>query len=595
MSTAKSEEKQTELNAWGPIDQQIQSLNAKLFSGLSPVSLALAQLDWALNLIQTPSKQFKLQQSAWNNFSRFIWESLTPPTDSKTEGHSSSKNDPRFSDPAWSNFPWNGMVKAQHLGEQWWKDATQVRGMRQHSVDQMHFYADKWLDMVSPSNWLMTNPQAIQTAIHTQGKSLLKGTDQAVQDWLKAHAKQSIAQTTPHMKPGDGLAMTPGEIVARSHLCELIQYKPSTVKVHAEPVLMVPSCIMKYYILDLSATNSMVKWLVSQGHTVYMVSWRNPDDDDALLTMDDYIEEGVLASIEHVFQAHQEKIHLMGYCLGGTFAAMAAAAIANKSLDLKPSNKTKTDTTNPLASLTLLAAETDFTEPGEMGVLIDEAQVRMLEDMMASQGFLSGQQMAGSFQFLHSRELVWSNRSKRWLMGEEDTPNDLMTWNTDVTRLPAVMHSQYLRQCFLNNDLANGHFKFDGQTLLLRNIDVPCYAVGTVKDHVSPWRSVYKIHELVSGPVTFVLTNGGHNAGIISEPGHQGRHFQARTTLSNQPRLTADDWLEHANENEGSWWTHWSSWLIEHGSKRHVTARQPIHSTQWGSAPGQYVKVCYAD
>jgi polyhydroxyalkanoate synthase len=230
-----------------------------------------------------------------------------------------------------------------------------------------------------------------------------------------------------------------------------------------------------------------------------------------------------------------------------------------------------------------------------MGVLIDEAQVRMLEDMMASQGFLSGQQMAGSFQFLHSRELVWSNRSKRWLLGEEDKPNDLMTWNTDVTRLPAVMHSQYLRQCFLNNDLANGHFKLDGQTLLLRNIGIPTYVVGTVKDHVSPWRSVYKIHQLVSGPVTFVLTNGGHNAGIISEPGHHGRHFQALTTNPNQPRLTADDWVLEADQHEGSWWTHWSSWLIEHGSKRQVAARQPVHSAKLGVAPGQYVNVCYAD
>jgi polyhydroxyalkanoate synthase len=220
---------------------------------------------------------------------------------------------------------------------------------------------------------------------------------------------------------------------------------------------------MKYYILDLSPHNSMVRWLVSQGHTVYILSWRNPDDNDALLTLDDYVREGVLSSFEHVHQAHQEHVHLMGYCLGGTFAAMAAAALANQT-HRRATDQPASQRHNGLASLTLLAAETDFTEPGEMGVLIDEAQVRMLEDMMASQGYLSGQQMAGSFQFLHSRELVWSNRTKRWLLGEEEVPNDLMIWNADVTRLPAVMHSQYLRQCFLHNDLANGHFELDGQT-----------------------------------------------------------------------------------------------------------------------------------
>ena len=203
--------------------------------------------------------------------------------------------------------------------------------------------------------------------------------------------------------------------------------------------------------------------------------------------------------------------------------------------------------------------------------------------------------MAGSFQFLHSRELVWSNRAKRWLLGEQEIPNDLMVWNTDVTRLPAVMHSQYLRQCFLNNDLATGNFKIDGHPISLGNIQVPIFVVGTTKDHVSPWRSVYKIHSLVSGPVTFILTNGGHNAGIISEPGHHARHFQSLTTMNQESRWTADEWLEQASVNEGSWWVNWSNWMIEQGSDRQLVARQPKHIPQLGKAPGHYVKVCYAD
>ena len=569
---------------WQFLDQHIQTLNAKLFSGLSPTSLAMAQMDWILNLMQTPSAQIQLQADVAKNWGDWVLNSLQL----KTEEESSTSNnkDTRFAHPAWHKQPWASLVQAQHLNEKWWHQAMQLRGMRPHSKEQMGFYASKWLDMVSPSNWLSTNPEAMEKAMNTGGFSLTRGARHALDDWWQEHGSQTITPPETSHQPGQGLAVTAGEVVARSHLCELIQYAPVTPKVHAEPVLIIPSCIMKYYILDLSPHNSMVKWLVSQGHRVYMVSWRNPDENDALLTMDDYVREGVLASLEHVKHAHQENVHLMGYCLGGTFAAIAAAHLEGQARGQR---------TNGLASLTLLAAETDFSEPGEMGVLIDEAQVRMLEGMMAAQGFLSGKQMAGSFQFLHSRDLVWSNRTKRWLLGDEDIPNDLMIWNADLTRLPAVMHSQYLRQCFLHNDLAKGNFRLDGDTLALHDIEAPVFAVGTVKDHVSPWRSVYKLHHLVSGPVTFALTNGGHNAGIISEPGHQGRHFQLHTTQAHESSLSSDEWLEQAEPHEGSWWTNWSEWMIAHGSGRLVAARKPPKDSALGAAPGAYVMVRYAD
>ena len=573
----------TNESPWRFLDQQIQTLNAKLFSGLSPISLALAQMDWALNLMQTPSAQIELQQQLAKDWSHWMLNAL--PFKATTDSNASGQVDNRFTHSSWNNQPWASLVQAQQLQEKWWQQATQLRGMRPHSQEQMRFYASKWLDMASPSNWLMTNPEATEKALQTGGLSLAKGAQQAFHDWWQAHGHPANGDK-PSLSPGHGLAMTPGEVVARQHLCELIQYAPSTRQVHAEPVLIIPSCIMKYYILDLSPENSMVKWLVSQGHTVYMVSWRNPDENDALLTMDDYVREGVLNCLSHVQQAHQEKVHLMGYCLGGTFAAMAAAHLEGQ---------TRARQQAGLASLTLLAAETDFSEPGEMGVLIDEAQVRMLEDMMAAQGFLTGKQMAGSFQFLHARDLVWSNRTKRWLLGDEDIPNDLMIWNADLTRLPAVMHSQYLRQCFLHNDLAHGQFSFNGDTLVLRDIALPTFAVGTVKDHVSPWRSVYKLHQLISGPVTFALTNGGHNAGIISEPGHHGRHFQMHTTPAHAPRLTSDEWQMVAAQQEGSWWTAWHEWLVAHGSGRQVAARQPPKNASLGAAPGAYVMTRYAD
>jgi polyhydroxyalkanoate synthase subunit PhaC len=309
--------------------------------------------------------------------------------------------------------------------------------------------------------------------------------------------------------------------------------------------------------------------------------------------MDDYVNEGILASMDHVHQATGENVHLMGYCLGGTFAAMATAALEHA--HGTRNGKDHNGDGHGLASLTLLAAETDFREPGEMGVLIDEAQVRMLEDMMAETGFLTGRQMAGSFQFLHSRELVWSSRTRRWLLGEDDVPNDLMMWNADVTRLPAAMHSQYLRQCFLHNDLASGNFALSGHAISLRDIHLPVFAVGTVKDHVAPWRSVYKLHRLFSSPVTFVLTNGGHNAGIVSEPGHAGRHYQQLTLEVDEPRLSPDEWVQQAPQHEGSWWLAWSEWMVQHGSGRKVKARMPAHDDELGAAPGRYVMVRYGD
>lgn len=214
---------------------------------------------------------------------------------------------------------------------------------------------------------------------------------------------------------------------------------------------------------------------------------------------------------------------------------------------------------------------------------------------MAARGFLTGRQMAGSFQFLHSRELVWSSRTQRWLMGEEAVPNDLMAWNADVTRLPAVMHSQYLRSCFLNNDLAEGRYLFEGRPISLRDIRVPVFAVGTVKDHVAPWRSVYKIHRLVSAEVTFALTNGGHNAGIVSEPGHAGRFFQLHTTASGQPWQSPEEWQAAAPRHEGSWWPAWQQWLLDQGQGRRVKARVPRANAELGPAPGRYVMVRYGD
>ncbi|MDO9202527.1 MAG: alpha/beta fold hydrolase [Hydrogenophaga sp.] len=574
------------------LDQLAHAALARGSAGLSPVSMARAWTDWALNLAVSPGTQARLFTEAqtlgldWLSGSlRAAWPTLFT-ADAAAPAPHSAAHDARFADPAWSAWPWNAMATANLACERWWQSASALRGMEPHAREQLLFLTQQGLNMVSPSNALLSNPQALRKAADTHGQSLVTGLGHAVDAWRERHGLPPLRPGAETLAPGQGLATTPGQVVMRNDLVELIRYQPATAQVLAEPVLIIPSCIMKYYILDLSPHNSMVRWLVAQGHTVYIVSWRNPDENDALLTLDDYVRLGVLDALAQVQADTQQPVHLAGYCLGGTFTAIAAAALAHQ--------EAATDAPAALASLTLMAAETDFSEPGEMGVLIDAAQVAMLESMTAEQGFLTGRQMAGSFQLLHSRELVWQERTRSVLLGEPTFSNDLMAWNADATRLPAVMHSQYLRSMYLGNDLALGRYSLDGQLVSLHDISVPVFVVGTVKDHVSPWRSVFKIHRLVDTDVTFVLTNGGHNAGIVSEPGHAGRHYQIHTTAHGQHRPHPDDWAHSAPRREGSWWEAWSGWLQTHSAGEPVAA-QAVAETAWGAAPGQYVMLRHGD
>jgi polyhydroxyalkanoate synthase subunit PhaC len=577
------------------LDHLAHAALARSSAGMSPVSMGRAWTDWALNLAVSPGTQARLFTEAqtlglaWLGAQHAALSQL--PTaqasaDATAPEPHSAAHDARFADPAWSAWPWNALASANLACERWWQSAIALRGMEPHAREQLQFLTQQGLNMVSPSNSLLLNPQALRKAADTHGQSLVTGLGHAVDAWRERHGLAPLQAGAETLAPGQGLATTPGQVVMRNDLVELIRYQPTTAQVLAEPVLIIPSCIMKYYILDLSPHNSMVRWLVSQGHTVYIVSWRNPDENDALLTLDDYVRLGVLDALAQVQADTQQPVHLAGYCLGGTFTAIAAAALAHQEAAM--------DAPAALASLTLMAAETDFSEPGEMGVLIDAAQVAMLESMTAEQGFLTGRQMAGSFQLLHSRELVWQQRTRSVLLGEPTFSNDLMAWNADVTRLPAVMHSQYLRSMYLGNDLALGRYSFDGQVVSLHDIAVPVFVVGTVKDHVSPWRSVFKIHRLVDTDVTFVLTNGGHNAGIVSEPGHARRYYQIHTTQHGQHRPNPDDWAHSAPRREGSWWEAWSDWLQTHSAGEPVAA-QAVAETAWGAAPGQYVMLRHGD
>lgn len=590
--TAENNQKDLQAEAAQTLDDRVRAALSASTMGLSPVALGLATADWCMNLASSPGKQMTLAQRALHLAQEAAQASVQP----------AGERDARFKDAAWQQWPYSAMKEGFKASDRWWREAAQVEGMTRHHRQLMDFFARQWMDALAPSNWAITNPEVLAKAKETRGASLRKGFELFVQDQQAAH--QAKADTPAQaLEPlefavGKDVACTPGKVVFRNHLIELIQYSPSTDKVLPEPVLIVPSCIMKYYILDLSPHNSMVKYLVGQGHTVLIVSWRNPDASDRDLKMQDYLSTGVLqamAAVKTVTGARS--IHTMGYCLGGTFLAIAAAALGR--LKRKKTRTEKEQALIPadmpeLSSVILLAAQTDFSEPGELGVFIDEAQLANLRQSMNEKGYLSGKQMGGSFQFLASKDLVWSRNTRRYLMGEDDASFDLMSWNADQTRLPARMHNEYLTSMFLNNALAAGQYRFAGATVALMDIDAPMMVVGTTRDHVSPWKSVYKIHLQTDTHVTFVLAAGGHNAGIVSEPGRPRRSYQIASVEEGAGWMDPDDWAAQTPVVQGSWWEAMDQWIKQRSGA--AVKAQPIKAEHVVcDAPGEYVMVRYAD
>jgi polyhydroxyalkanoate synthase len=559
-----------------PIDRFLHANEGRLTAGISPSSVMLAYLDWAVHLANSPGKQAVLVKKALRKSVKF-GAYLQRLVSGKEEGPCIEPlpQDHRFRARDWQQLPYAAWYQSFLMLQQWWHNATVgVEGVSDHHGEVVAFTARQMLDIFSPSNFPATNPEVLKATIENGGTNLVRGLQNFLEDWERA-VLQKRPVGAEKFRVGKEVAITQGQVIYRNRLIELIQYSPTTGGVFPEPVLIIPAWIMKYYILDLSPHNSMVKYLVDQGHSVFMISWKNPTEEDRDLGMEDYLERGVVRALEAVRTIMPEQqVHTVGYCIGGTLLSIAAAALNRDGRDW-------------LKSMTLFAAQTDFTDAGELMLFIDQSQVAYLEDLMWDQGYLDTQQMAGAFQLLHSNDLIWSRIVHDYLMGERRPMIDLMAWNADATRMPYRMHSEYLRGLFLKNDLAEGRYYVGDKPAALTDIHVPLFAVGAEKDHVAPWKSVYKINLLSDTEVTFLLTSGGHNAGIISEPGRPHRHHRIATKREGEPYVAPAEWFATTKQHDGSWWPTWQDWLARHSGDQ-------VKPPGMGEARAGYPPLCAA-
>lgn len=556
-------------------DRALRAGFGRLTGGVSMHAVADAWLDYFTHVGRSPGRQAEIWERVWHNQMRAAQGVMDPDA-----GFSPEKGDHRFDHPAWSQLPfrmWKQAFLAAEANAEF--AAADMPGMRKKSGERVRFMMRQRLDTLSPSNSPFLNPEIAQKTMETGGANLRQGMQNLAEDIR--HQIDGDGESLGDFKVGENIACTPGQVIYRNELIELIQYTPQTDKVHPEPILIVPAWIMKYYILDLSPHNSMISYLVSQGFTVYAISWRNPTREHSDLSLDDYRRMGIMAALETIGKVQPDvPVHACGYCLGGTLLSIAAATMAR-------------DGDDRLGSVSLLAAQTDFSEAGELMLFVDESQISFLEDVMWDQGYLDRKQMAGAFQILRARELVWTRAVRRYLLAEDERDFDISAWSRDTTRMPYRMHSEYLRGLFMENRLTAGRFSVEGRVVALKDIDQPFFVVGTEKDHIAPWRSVYKATLFTDNDLTFVLTSGGHNGGIVSEPGHKRAYYYKGHRTPDKRYMDPDTWLQTHEAVEGSWWPEWATWLVQQNGDTQV-APPPVGAPRQGlpvlcAAPGTYV------
>ncbi len=567
-----------------PVDRLFHAWWGRSTFGLSPAALLLTYMDWLAHLMISPGKQMHLLEKARRKTTRFsiyaaksMMDPETPPCIEPLP------QDRRFRDKAWRQWPFNLIAQSFLLNQQLWHNATTgIRGVSRQHEHAISFTTRQMLDVFSPSNFILTNPEVLETTIREGGKNLWRGWLNFLEDQERGMSGRKPVGAE-NFQVGRDVAITPGKVVYRNRLIELIQYSPSTDKVWREPILMVPARMMKYYIMDLSPENSMVRYLVEHGHTVFMISWKNPDPEDRDLDLDDYRRLGVMDALNAVCSIVPgvRKVHTVGYCLGGIISTIAAAAMGR-------------DGDDRLASLTLFTTMTNFNESGELGVFIDPSEVPYLEDVMWERGYLEPEQAAGSFQLIRSLDLIWSKMVHEYLQGNRQPMFDLMAWNADGTRMPYRMHSQLLRRLFLNNDLWDGRYRVNGHPVAIGDSHAPMFAVGTTRDHVAPWQSIYKLHlQTDAEELTFVLASGGHNVGIVNPPGPKARDYQIATSKVGDRYIDPDTWLATAPRHEGSWWPVWEQWLRERSTDQ--VPAPALGNAERGylplaDAPGTYIR-----
>src|SRR5688572_24841160 len=552
-------------------EKQAQSLSAAV---RDEMGIAKAFMDLYARMAADPALMTAVSMNLWIDYMR-LWQSswmkmlgVDAPTVAEP-----LKGDPRFKDDDWSsNFVFDYikqsyLIAARHIQHA----VAQVEDLPAESEKKVAFFTRQYVEALAPSNFLMTNPQVLRETMQSGGQNLVRGLNNLLGDLEKGRGELRISMTDESaFKLGKNVATTPGKVVFQNDLMQLIQYQPTTAEVYQRPLLIIPPWINKYYILDLREKNSFVRWATAQGHTVFVVSWVNPDEHLAQKGFDDYMLEGAIAALDAVEQATGEReANVIGYCLGGT---LLGAALAYLSATGK----------NRVKSATFFVSLLDFSQPGELGVFIDEAQVASLEKKMNQRGYLKGSEMAGTFNLLRANDLVWSFVVNNYLLGKDPFPFDLLYWNADSTRMPARMHSFYLRSMYIKNLMAvPGGITLAGVPIDLSKVKLPSYFISTVEDHIAPWQTTYKGARYLGGPVRFVLGGSGHIAGIVNPPAAKKYHYWTNEAMP----PTAEAWFEGATQKPGSWWEDWQRWIEPHGGGK-VAARTPANALE--DAPGSY-------
>ncbi|AVR89831.1 PHA/PHB synthase family protein [Thauera aromatica] len=547
------------------------------------LGIAQAFMDMMAKLLANPYKLAQAQMSlVWDYFSLWQHSMLRFAGLNTAPVATPEKSDRRFKDEEWEQhflfdfIKQSYLIAARHIHD----TVCCVDGLDEQTQKKVNFYTRQYIDALSPSNFAVTNPEVFRETLKSHGQNLLKGLNNLLRDVEDGNGNLRVKMTdTTAFELGKNVATTPGKVVFQTDMMQLLQYTPSTDTVLKKPLLIVPPWINKFYILDLREKNSYIKWCVDQGHTVFVISWVNPDEKLAEKSFDAYLEEGILAALDAIeAQTGEKQVNAIGYCLGGTLLATALAYLAAKRQQR-------------IATATFFTAMTDFTEPGELGVFIDEGQVSSLEKKMAERGYLEGSEMAGTFNMLRANDLIWSFVVNNYLLGKDPFPFDLLYWNSDSTRMPAKMHSYYLRNMYMENRLIEpGGIEIDGVPIDLGKIKLPSYFISTIEDHIAPWKSTYMGAQHLNGPVRFVLGGSGHIAGIVNPPSANKYGYWVNPAAK-LPE-TADAWFEGAQQHPGSWWTDWNAWITAQDNER-TAPRDPAAGKlkPLEDAPGSFVKI----